>query len=87
MVRTRASEMRARTAELLCYIAEADARLAPLLDRAKLEAILAAVPDDWLAPEADFPTPAHLRAAYVDYLLRRLEAPRPFVEEADRARG
>lgn len=68
-------------------IAQADARLAPLLDRARLEAILSAVPDDWLAPEADYPTPDRLRAAYVDYLLRRLEAPRPFVEEAERARG
>ncbi len=67
-------------------IVEADARMAPLLDRARLEAILADVPDDWLAPEAGFPTPASLRSAYVDYLLRRLEAPRTFVEEAERAR-
>lgn len=68
-------------------IADADARMAPLLDQATLEGIVAAVPDYWLAPEAGLPTPASLRAAYVDYLLRRLEAPRPFVEEADRARA
>jgi hypothetical protein len=35
------------------------------------------VPDGWL----DAP-----RNRYRDYLLRRLEAPRPFVEEAERAR-
>lgn len=67
-------------------IVEADERLAPLLDRAGLEAILADVPDDWLVPEPNYPTPATLRAAYVDYLTRRLEAPRAFVEEAERAR-
>jgi len=31
-------------------------------------------------------TPAEHRQAYVDYLLGRLETPRPFVLEADRAR-
>jgi hypothetical protein len=59
-------------------IEDADARLAPLLNRAGVEAILAAVPDDWLAP-----TP---RAAYVEYLCRRLEAPRDFAREAEEAR-
>jgi hypothetical protein len=68
-------------------IADADARLAPRLTRPILEGILAGVPDDWLVPESDYPDPASLRAAYVDYLMRRLEAPRPFVEGADRARA
>jgi hypothetical protein len=67
-------------------IAAADARLAPLLDAARLAEIAAAVPDDWLAPEPGLPDPAAHRQAYVDYLVRRLEAPRPFVEEADAAR-
>jgi hypothetical protein len=68
-------------------IAGADARLAGLLDRERLAGILAGVPDDWLAPEPAYPDPGSLRRAYLDYLLRRLEAPRPFVEEADRARA
>ncbi len=68
-------------------IAATDARLAPRLGRGVLEDILAAVPDDWLRPDTDYPDPASLRAAYVAYLLRRLEAPRPFVEEADRGRA
>jgi hypothetical protein len=37
------------------------------------------VPDEWLEREG--------REVYVDYLLRRLEEPRTFVAEAERARG
>lgn len=59
-------------------VAEADERLAPLVDRALLERLLALVPEDWLAG-----TPA---PAYVDHLLARLEAPRAFVQEAEDAR-
>ncbi len=51
--------------------------------------IVGAIPPAWLAegarPPGDGSIEAH-RAAYVAYLLRRLEGPRPFVEEADRAR-
>jgi hypothetical protein len=58
-------------------IDDADARLAGLLERAVLEAILEQVPDAWL----DVP-----RARFVDYLARRLEPPRPFVAAAEAAR-
>ena len=68
-------------------IADADSRLAPRVDRAVLERITAAIPDDWLQPEAALPDAAAHRRAYVDYLLTRLEPPRPFVEEADGARA
>jgi hypothetical protein len=68
-------------------IAEADARLAPRLDRETLEGFAASIPDDWLQPEAGLPDPGAHRRAYVDYLTTRLAAPRAFVEEADRARA
>jgi|1186.fasta_scaffold224526_2 hypothetical protein len=68
-------------------IADADARLAAMLDAATLEGFAEAIPDDWLQPEVGLPDPAAHRRAYVDYLLARLEAPRAFVEEADRARA
>jgi len=69
-------------------IAEADERLTPLIDEALLESIAALVPDAWLVEPGDAPTDvAAVRRRYVDYLLRRLERPRPFVEEADRARA
>jgi HipA-like kinase len=68
-------------------IADADARLAPRLDRETLEGFTASIPDDWLRPEDGLPDPDAHRRAYVDYLLARLEAPRAFVAEADRARA
>ena len=68
-------------------IAAADARLAPRVSRELLERIVAAVPDAWLAGGAgSMEDPERHRRAYVDYLLTRLESPRPFVEDADRAR-
>lgn len=67
---------------------DADARLATLLTPEKLAAIVAEVPDAWLADEGtSFPDAAAHRQAYVEYLTRRLESPRPFVEEAIDARA
>jgi hypothetical protein len=63
-------------------LAQVDAALAAVLDRACLEAILAQVPDAWLDLPDAFAPPAQQRAAYVEYLLRRLAAPRRFVQEA-----
>jgi hypothetical protein len=59
-------------------LAEADARMPPKLDRATLEGICNVVPEAWL--EGGLP-----REAYIDYLTRRLEAPRAFAMEAQRA--
>ncbi len=59
-------------------IDEADERLATQIDRPLLEAIVALVPDEWLA--------ARPGETYVDYLEGRLAAPRDFVEEAEDAR-
>jgi hypothetical protein len=57
-------------------IAEADARLAPKLDRERLEAIAAALPDGWGEP-----------GAYAGHLAARLDARDGFVEEAEKARA
>jgi hypothetical protein len=59
-------------------IAEADERLAPKLDRATVEGVLAEVPAEWFAPRT--------RDEYVAYLCRRLEGPRGFAVEAEEAR-
>src|SRR4051794_33118762 len=56
-------------------IAEADARLAPRLDRGRLEAIAGELPDGWADP-----------AAYAGHLAARLEDRDPWVGEADAAR-
>jgi HipA-like protein len=61
-------------------IAAADARLAPLLTPALVEAVVTAVPAEWLGGAED------ARRGYVEYLLRRLDPPRGFAEEAETAR-
>jgi hypothetical protein len=57
----------------------ADAELAPRLTGELVRDVVARVPGSWL----DEATP---HARYVDFLLRRLEPPRAFVEEAAHAR-
>ena len=59
-------------------IAEADGRLASLLTPEVIEAVLEAVPGDWLEDGGV--------DAYRSYLAGRLEPPRGFVAEAERAR-
>jgi len=51
-----------------------------------IRTVVELVPDDWMKDDSPFSTPAENRQAYVEYLTRRLEAPRNFVEEAIRAR-
>ncbi len=67
-------------------LAEADATLAPLLDRSVLHDIVAQVPDAWLLGPDAFGDPPTQRAAYVDYLVRRLDQRQAFVQEAIHAR-
>jgi hypothetical protein len=63
----------------------ADAALAARLDDERLRAIVADVPDAWLAEVPG--GAAEARAAYLQFLSRRLRAPRAFVEEAVHARA
>ncbi len=49
--------------------------------------IVGRIPDDWMYGDSSFPTTTENREAYVKYLLRRLEEPRYFFEEAIRARS
>lgn len=51
-----------------------------------IKGIVDLVPDDWMKDNSSFSTIAENKQAYVDYLSRRLEEPRHFVEEAIRAR-
>jgi hypothetical protein len=66
----------------------ADETLAPLVTHELIATTVEAVPEEWLlAAESPFADAAEHRAAYIAYLLRRLEAPRAFVEEAANARA
>jgi len=64
---------------------EVDAELSAMLTPEALERVVAMIPEEWLAEDTHFPDVAAHRAAYVDYLVRRLEL-RPWLEEAIRAR-
>jgi hypothetical protein len=60
-------------------IAETDAALAPRLPQEVLSEIVELVPEEWLRDEPGFVDTATLRAAYVEFLSRRLEEPRGWV--------
>ena len=65
----------------------ADARQVARIDEALLTAIVGAIPDTWLPDDPRAGSAAAQRDAYIRYLTLRLAAPRPYVEEADRARA
>ena len=64
----------------------ADEAMTAAISQEVIKSVADLVPDDWMKDNSQFGTPAENRQAYVDYLTRRLEAPRNFVEEAIRAR-
>jgi hypothetical protein len=63
-----------------------DTALTPRITPALITELAAAIPDAWLGNEPTFADVTTHRAAYVEYLLNRLETPRAFVEEAIDAR-
>lgn len=66
-------------------LAEADQVLSARLGADVIDAVVALVPDDWLGDEPLFASRTVHRDAYAEYLMRRLQAPRAFAEEAARA--
>lgn len=67
-------------------LSAADAWLRPRLTPEVIRGVVAGLPDDWLGGEPLFPDLAAHRAAYVQYLLERLNGPRPWLREAVEAR-
>jgi hypothetical protein len=68
-------------------IAAVDGSLRARLTEALFAEVLADVPEAWLLPVPGAATPAAKRAAYVEFLIERLNAAPLFVEEAVRARN
>jgi hypothetical protein len=66
---------------------EADEELPPRLTEEVIGDIVGLIPDVWLDTDTQFEGPDEARRAYKSYLSRRLEAPRLFLEEAERARA
>lgn len=73
--------------QLASAIEAADETMKSIVTESEISRIVGTVPDDWLLEPSPFRTPAEHRQAYIDYLLRRLQEPRNFVEEAMRARS
>ena len=67
-------------------IAAVDESMTAKITAAEIKRIVDLIPDDWMDDHAPFATISENRQAYVDYLTRRLDAPRYFVEEIIRAR-
>ena len=68
-------------------LVEADARLATRLDESALWSIIGGIPDAWLPDDEHIGDAHQQREAYLAYFTARLEAPRPFIEEAERYRA
>jgi len=67
-------------------LVEADRRLADRFTESDLWAVIAAIPDEWLADDAGIGDAESQREAYRAYFMSRLEAPRPFIAEGEAAR-
>jgi hypothetical protein len=64
-----------------------DGPMTAMINEHAIREIVEFVPDDWMSGDSTFSSTAQNREAYVEYLLRRLEEPRYFLEEAIRARS
>lgn len=64
----------------------ADQTMAPMITEEVIKQVVDLVPDDWMKDNSPFSTTAENRQGYVEYLTRRLEQPRIFIEEIIRAR-
>ncbi len=66
-------------------IAETDAALVPCLTQEVLRGVVELVPEQWLREEPGFADAEAVRAAYVEFLSRRLEEPRGWVGTLEEA--
>ena len=64
-----------------------DSKMTEHLTPDTIERIVQLVPDAWLVENAPFGESTSHRDAYIEYLLKRLEPPHVFLEEAIRARS
>lgn len=66
---------------------EIDAKMAIQLTPEVITRIIHQIPDSWLVTGSPFSDSQQHRDAYIEYLLKRLEPPHDFLEEAIRARS
>ncbi|HSB28918.1 MAG TPA: HipA family kinase [Pyrinomonadaceae bacterium] len=73
--------------KLAAELEDVDNSMASLITESALKEIVELIPEQWMEANSPFNSPAENRQAYFDYLVRRLQGPRDFVEEAIRARS
>jgi hypothetical protein len=62
-------------------LAAADERLRARLEPGLIAQVVDSLPEDWLGPEDEFASTRHQREAFVEYLVERLNGPRPWLFE------
>ncbi|UFP95324.1 HipA family kinase [Gloeobacter morelensis] len=67
-------------------LGEADLQMTGRVTPEVIDGVIRCIPDAWLTGDSPFVNGEQHREAYRGYLRRRLELPRPFLEEAIRAR-
>jgi hypothetical protein len=72
---------------LASRLQEADEKMIERITPEIIAGIVKLIPDDWLTGNPLFSNSDQCRDAYIEYLTRRLESPRAFLEEAIRARS
>ncbi|NJW52534.1 aminotransferase class I and II [Salinimicrobium sp. CDJ15-91] len=65
---------------------ETDRKFRSLLTTEKLQAIVSALPGEWLEWQETEETPKQIKEAYLNFLLQRLENSNLFIKEAENAR-
>ncbi len=68
-------------------LTEVDATMTAQLTPELITGIVNLIPEPWLLEGSPFTNSQHHREAYIEYLLKRLEPPHAFLEEAIRARS
>ena len=66
---------------------EVDSRMTERITPEIIDSAVKLIPDAWLVGDSPFNESNQHRDAYIEYLLKRLEAPHDFLEEAIRARS
>lgn len=72
---------------IAAHVADVDAQMTAMVTPERLAAICQLVPDEWWPLGRRWSDAAQVKSALMNYLLGRLAAPRPFVDEVARARA
>jgi hypothetical protein len=73
--------------QLASALREVDSKMTGLITPGIIDSIVQLIPDAWLGGDSSFGGSNQYREAYMEYLLKRLEPPHDFLEEAIHARS